>query len=86
MFHVYILENQEGRLYIGHTDNIERRLEQHNSPDGKEHLGKYTHRNGPWTLLGSETFKTRSEAVLREKLLKSWKSPSKVRTLFNAQQ
>lgn len=50
MYHVYILENLKGRLYIGHTENLERRLEQHNSPKGHEHLGKYTHRNGPWVL------------------------------------
>ena len=85
MYHVYILENLKGRLYIGHTDNLERRLEQHNSPKGHEHLGKYTHRNGPWELLGSESFDTRSLAVQRENQLKSWKSPGKVRTLLAAQ-
>jgi predicted GIY-YIG superfamily endonuclease len=85
MFHVYILENIKGRLYIGHTDNLDRRLEQHNSPEGKEHLGKYTHRHGPWVLLGSESFETRSLAVQREKQLKSWKSSVKVRALLAAQ-
>jgi predicted GIY-YIG superfamily endonuclease len=82
MFHVYVLENSKGRLYIGHTEDLDRRLHQHNSPEGKEHLGKYTHRNGPWSLVGSESYATRSEAMLREKQLKSWKSPSKVRALF----
>lgn len=82
MFYVYVLENPKGRLYIGHTEALDRRLSQHNSPDGKEHLGKYTHKNGLWSLVGSEVFKTRSEAMRREKQLKSWKSPSKVRALF----
>jgi predicted GIY-YIG superfamily endonuclease len=82
MFHVYVLENPQGRLYIGHTDDLERRLNQHNCPEGKQHLGKYTHKNGPWELLGHESFNTRPEAMRREKQLKSWKSPSKVRVLF----
>jgi putative endonuclease len=82
MFHVYVLENPKGRLYIGHTEDLDRRLHQHNSPEGKEHLGKYIHRNGPWSLVGSESYVTRSEAMLREKQLKSWKSPTKVRALF----
>ena len=82
MYHVYILENSKGRLYIGHTDNLERRLKQHNSPEGHEHLGKYTHRNGPWQLIGCEDYATRSEAMIRERQLKSWKSPGKVRAIF----
>ncbi|MDQ8209694.1 GIY-YIG nuclease family protein, partial [Coraliomargarita sp. SDUM461003] len=83
MYFVYVLENASGRLYIGHTNDVARRIEEHNSPEGKGHLGKYTHRNGPWSLLGFEKFETRSEAMRREKQLKSWKSPKKVRTLFD---
>ena len=85
MFFVYVLENPQGRLYIGHTEDLNRRLGQHNSPDGKEHLGKYTHKSGPWSLVGAEEYETRSEAMRREKQLKSWKSPRKVRSLFHAQ-
>jgi putative endonuclease len=82
MYSVYVIENPQGRLYIGHTENVARRIEQHNSPEGKKHLCKYTHKNGPWVIIGSEGFATRSEAMIREKQLKSWKSPKKVRALF----
>jgi len=34
-------------------------------------------------LLGSEMLTTRSEAMRREKELKSWKSPTRVRALFD---
>ncbi len=85
MFYAYVLENPKGRLYIGHTGNLERRLIQHNTTEGKEHLGKYTHKNGPWAIIGFEAFTTRSEAMIREKQLKSWKSPRKVRALFEAE-
>ncbi|MEX0325820.1 MAG: GIY-YIG nuclease family protein [Puniceicoccaceae bacterium] len=81
-FFVYVLENSKGRLYIGHTDNLQRRLRQHNAPKGKSHLGKYTHKHGPWNLLGHESFPTRSRAMQREKELKAWKSPCRVRTLY----
>ena len=32
MYFVYILENSSGRFYIGQTDNLARRLSQHNQP------------------------------------------------------
>ena len=79
---VYVLENERGRLYIGHTSDIDRRLREHNDTAGHEHLGKYTHRNGPWHFLGAEKFETRSEANIRERQLKGWKSPTKIRQLF----
>ncbi|MFW2479659.1 MAG: GIY-YIG nuclease family protein [Lentimonas sp.] len=34
MVYVYILENLKGRFYIEHTDDLDRRLSQHNSPEG----------------------------------------------------
>lgn len=48
-------------------------MDQRNTPEGKKHLGKYTHKNGPWVIIGSEEFATRSEAMIREKQLKLWK-------------
>ena len=81
-FFVYVLENERGQLYIGHTTDVRRRLREHNDAQGHAHLGKYTHRNGPWVLLWTEGFETRSEAILRERQLKSWKSPRKIRRLF----
>ena len=81
-YFVYVLENLNGTLYIGHTDNLKRRIDQHNSPEGKLHLGKYTHKNGPWNLIGTEPHPTRAHAMRRERQLKGWKSPSKVRSLF----
>ena len=74
---VYILQNAEGRYYIGQTDDLERRVEQHNAPQGKEHLGKYTHRNGPWRLVAWEGYESRGEAMVREKGLKKLKSGRK---------
>lgn len=78
-YHTYILQNPAGRFYIGHTEDLNRRLDQHNSPDGKSHLGKYTHKTGPWTLVWSEPHPTRSAAMLREREIKAWKSAQRIR-------
>ncbi len=79
MFHVYVLQNERGRFYIGHTDDLERRLREHNEPEGKSHLGKFTHKNGPWKLVWSEAQASRSAAMLRERQIKSWKSARTIR-------
>ncbi len=66
MFFVYALQSQmDGRLYVGFTQNLERRLKEHNS-------GKTRSTKGfrPWKLVYSECLPTRIEARQREKYLK----------------
>jgi putative endonuclease len=75
-FWVYVLQNPGGRFYIGHTDDLTRRVEDHNSSLG--HM-TFTHKNGPWTLVWSESHPTRSAAVVREKQIKSMKSAKWIR-------
>ena len=71
-FWVYVLENPKGRYYIGQTDNLDRRLEEHRS---EEKIGtKFTHKNGPWELVWSEEHPDRSSAMQREKQIKRMKS------------
>jgi len=80
-FHLYILESQSsGKLYIGQTNNLSDRVERHNS--GRN---KYTKGKGPWILLFSISFETRSEAVLLEIRLKAWKNPVKVKEWIKTQ-
>ncbi len=68
MYYVYILQSiKTGKLYIGHTDDLTRRLEEHNT--GRE--GKYTRQNGPWGLVYNESYPDKSSAVQREIYLKS---------------
>jgi len=67
-FHVYILRSlTNGSFYIGHTDNLERRIWQHNNPRKKT----YTAKRGPWELRYCEQFASRVEAIRRELFLKS---------------
>jgi len=68
MYYVYILQSlKTGKLYIGHTDNLARRLNEHNAGKG----GKYTRQNGPWALVYNEQCPDRVSAVKREQHLKS---------------
>ncbi|MHA1939504.1 MAG: GIY-YIG nuclease family protein [Candidatus Thorarchaeota archaeon] len=68
MYYVYILQSlKTARLYIGHTDNLTRRLAEHNSGRG----GKHTQQNGPWRLAYNECHPDRPSAVRRGMYLKS---------------
>jgi predicted GIY-YIG superfamily endonuclease len=77
MFWVYVIENPAGKFYVGQTDNLEVRLANHNRTDTI--AGKYTRKNGPWTLVWSEPHPDRSAAVMRERQIKSMKSARWIR-------
>lgn len=80
MFWTYIIQNPDGRFYIGHTDDLDLRLHSHNRTD--KISGKHTRKNGPWTLVWSETHPSRVLAMAREKQIKSWKSARTIRTVL----
>ena len=71
MFFVYVLRSQSsGKTYIGQTADLDRRVSEHNDP--LHNSAKFTTRHkGPWVLVHSEQFATRSEAMRREKWFKS---------------
>jgi predicted GIY-YIG superfamily endonuclease len=77
MYWVYILQNPAGRFYVGQTDDLSTRLANHNRTDVL--AGKYTRKNGPWTLVWSELHPTRSAAMERERQIKSMKSAQWIR-------
>jgi len=52
MYWVYILQNPVGMFYIGQTDDLSTRLANHNRMDETD--GKFTRKNGPWTIVWSE--------------------------------
>jgi putative endonuclease len=66
-----------GHFYIGHTDNLENRITNHNRTD--KTAGKFTRKNGPWALGWSEGHPDRSSAMRREREIKSWKSARLIR-------
>lgn len=75
MFFVYILECRDGSLYVGCTNNLEKRLKQHNHSKYGAH---YTKIRRPVTLKYSENFSTLKEARQREIELKGWRREKKL--------
>ena len=70
MYIVYVLYSAKyNKIYIGYTSNLHQRLLSHNE------LGKkgWTINFRPWLLVHTESFKTKQEALLKEKELKSGK-------------
>ncbi len=71
MFTVYVLRCETtGQRYTGQTDNLDARLAEHNghSHNPRKHTSRHP---GPWCLIHREEFATRSEAMRRERWLKS---------------
>ena len=67
MYYTYVLKSLvKNRFYVGITNDITRRLIEHNKKKTKS-----TRFYAPWELLLFEKFESRFEARVREKYLKS---------------
>lgn len=78
MYYVYVLKSlRNGRFYTGSTDNVDRRLKEHNS--GKS---KYTRSTKPFELVYKEEFETRSEAFRKELFYKTGKGRDLLKDLL----
>ena len=78
MFYTYILRLSNGKYYIGQTNNLLNRLNRHQSGQAT-----YTKKFLPCELVYSEQFTSRSEAMRREKYLKSLKDRTLIEKLIN---
>jgi putative endonuclease len=67
-FYVYILRTSSNTLYVGQTNNLEKRMDEHRSKTIKS--SKYVRSFASFELVYSEAFSTRSEAMKREYELK----------------
>ena len=77
---MYIIQSSNsGRYYIGHTDEISRRLTEHNSG-----MAKYTRREKPWKVVYVENYATRSAAMRRELEIKGKKSRTYIERLIKS--
>lgn len=77
MNYTYIVECSDKTLYTGWTNNIEKRLKDHNSGKG----AKYTKSRRPVNLVYLETFDTKEEAMSREALIKRLTREEKMRLI-----
>ena len=72
-FFVYILQCSDDSYYVGHTDNLEKRLAEHQ--DGGKCF--YTSTRRPVRLVWSQEFATRVEAKEVEVRIKKWSRAKK---------
>ncbi len=78
MYYIYILRSlKNSRLYTGSTEDLNKRLNQHNTG-----ISKYTRLTRPFELLYTETYNTRSEAVKRETYLKTGKGREEIKEIL----
>ncbi|WP_374137394.1 GIY-YIG nuclease family protein, partial [Sphingomonas sp.] len=67
-FYAYMLRCADGSFYVGHTDNLEQRIAQHQHGE----IVGYTQGRRPVELVWSEYFQTRLEALEVERQIKGW--------------
>ena len=79
MYHVYILYSESiDRYYVGSTNNIERRISEHNRKKGK-----YTDIGIPWHLVYTEEYQSKEAAFKRDREIKSKKSRAYIESLLS---
>jgi predicted GIY-YIG superfamily endonuclease len=73
-FWAYMLHCSGGAFYVGHTDDLERRIAEHESGASPG----FTRDKLPVTLVWSETFATRIDALETERRIKGWSRAKKM--------
>ena len=78
MFTAYTIYNKNSnKIYIGHTADLNKRLKRHNAGAVRS-----TKANRPYEIVYTETYKTKSEAFLRELDIKKRKSRKYIESLI----
>ena len=78
-WHIYIIECNDGKLYTGITNNLERRVKAHNSGNGC----RFTKYRIPVKLLYSEEASGKPEALKREAGIKQLSRQKKLELIGN---
>ena len=82
MFIVYIIQSNEGRYYIGSTEDLNKRLYQHNNKQFKGWTNRYTN----WKVVYKEALSTRTAALKRERQIKKMKGGIQFKHLLTKEQ
>ncbi|MCX5694338.1 MAG: GIY-YIG nuclease family protein [Candidatus Omnitrophica bacterium] len=77
LWHVYIIECSDKTLYTGITNNLRRRIQEHNSGNGC----RFTKFRRPLKLLHKEKFFSKIEALKREKEIKGLRRDKKLQLI-----
>ena len=77
MYYIYILLCSDNSLYTGFTTDLEQRVKDHNEGKGS----KYVRSKLPVKLIYSERYRSKSEALKRERQIKGWRRKKKIKIL-----
>ena len=72
-FFAYILRCRDGSYYVGHSDNLDARVAQHQAGA----ISGYTHSRRPVELVWSQAFPDRDSAFRAERQIKGWSRAKK---------
>lgn len=79
MFTVYILRTSSNTLYVGQTNNLEKRIELHRKGKGSKYMRSFS----SFELVYREEYQTRTEAMKRENELKKLTKKEKEELVIN---
>ncbi len=71
--YMYILQCSDDHYYTGSTNDLERRMEEHQNGEG----ANFTHRHLPFKLIYLEEFERIDDAYFREKQVQGWSRKKK---------
>lgn len=74
-YFVYVMRTSANTFYVGQTNNLEKRLKEHQNKTSKS--ARYLRYFSSLNLIYSEEFPTRGEAMKREWQLKKWSRSKK---------
>lgn len=77
-WYTYIIKCNDGKLYTGITNDLDRRIKQHNRGRGS----RFTRFRIPVKLLYNEVHPSRDAALRREAEIKGWKKDRKLELLL----
>jgi len=77
MYYVYIICSLSGRYYVGVTDDVARRVLQHNAG-----VSQWTARESGWRVVHTEEYPTLGDARRRELHIKRWKGGTAFKRLL----
>ena len=72
-FWTYMLLCADGSYYVGHTDDLEKRLAEHQDAS----FGGYASKRRPVTIVYAEVYDSRDDAFHRERQIKGWSRAKK---------
>jgi putative endonuclease len=80
MYYLYILQSESsGRYYVGQTVDLASRVAYHNA-----NYSKALKNRAPWKLVYSECYRTRAEAMRRERQIKNLKDHDLIARMVRA--